>query len=319
MHYVKTYAALWLYPTVLIWIMVMSNCKEKDLGAKLVSQDTLKVEGKVPGSGLQSVLYTPPFEKLVTVAAYFCFIDSIVHQYDTAMDHLLTEHILVQANPWIIDSLAATDYYTMRSRGILVKDQRTLTIFKKGDSLLIPDREQIAQIQRKLDSTWIDVNVPEFKLRIYEGNVLKYTFPVRVGQNRIRYLALVGRAVSLQTDLGSGHIYRIEREPYFINPVDGKHFTQTKRDDGIVTEMPLIPWLETEINGVRNGDMIHPTTNPTTLSKPWSNGCIGTSEADAWRIYYHAPVGTRVNIRYDLKVLGEGGDSIRLEDIYRRY
>ena len=51
-----------------------------------------------------------------------------------------------------------------------------------------------------------------------------------------------------------------------------------------VTKLPQIPFIETEINGIRNGQLIHPTTNPETLNKAYSNGCIGTKEADAWVI-----------------------------------
>ena len=76
--------------------------------------------------------------------------------------------------------------------------------------------------------------------------------------------------------------------------------------------MPQIPWIETEINGVRNGQMIHPTTNPKTLGKAYSNGCIGTTEADAWIIYYYAPIGTPIEIKYDLK----NEDGKTLIDIY---
>ena len=80
--------------------------------------------------------------------------------------------------------------------------------------------------------------------------------------------------------------------------------------------MPQIPWIETEINGIRNGQMIHPTTNPKSLGKAYSNGCIGTKEADAWVIYYHAPLGTKVKIRYDLETYEEGMVISVLKDIY---
>ena len=43
---------------------------------------------------------------------------------------------------------------------------------------------------------------------------------------------------------------------------------------------------------------------------------MGTSEAAAWRIYFHAPLGTKVQYRYDLDVVNAVGDSIRLKDIY---
>jgi L,D-transpeptidase ErfK/SrfK len=81
--------------------------------------------------------------------------------------------------------------------------------------------------------------------------------------------------------------------------------------------MPQIPWLEPAINGQRYGQMIHPTTNPRSLGKPASNGCIGLSEADAWKLYFYAPLGTKVHIRYDLQEINAAGDTIRYEDIYR--
>jgi len=82
--------------------------------------------------------------------------------------------------------------------------------------------------------------------------------------------------------------------------------------------LPQIPFLETEINGMRNGQLIHPTTNPITLEKAYSNGCIGTKEADAWVIYYYAPVGTKIAIRYDLNIKDSMGKKIVLKDIYKQ-
>ena len=64
---------------------------------------------------------------------------------------------------------------------------------------------------------------------------------------------------------------------------------------------------------------IHPTTNPVTLGKASTNGCIGTSEADAWIVYYYAPVGTPVNIRYDLNVQDDNNGPLVLDDIYDLY
>jgi len=84
------------------------------------------------------------------------------------------------------------------------------------------------------------------------------------------------------------------------------------------TLMPQIPWTEVELDGMRYGQMIHPTTNPETLERAYSNGCIGLGEADAWCFYYHAPLGTPVVFRYDLETVNETGDTIMLPDIYKR-
>jgi len=62
--------------------------------------------------------------------------------------------------------------------------------------------------------------------------------------------------------------------------------------------------------------MIHPTTNPETLGKASSNGCIGTRESDAWIIYYYAPLRTAITIRYDLEINNDMGNNVKLKNIY---
>jgi len=247
---------------------------------------------------------------------YFSFMDSIVKS-NTKSDSCLSEYTIVHANPWIIDSLRNTDYYLAKEKGKRITDMRKIELFHPGDRIGIPGREQSIQIQDKLDSVWLDINVPEFRLRIKRKDTTLYTLPIRVGQNKMRYLETAKRIVSLQTDLGEGRILKANKDLYFVNPVDGKQFATTKRDDGYITEMPIIPWLETEIEGLRNGDMIHPTTNLNTLNKAYSNGCIGLRESDAWIVYYYAPPGTKVTIRYDLNSSNERGEKIVLKDIYK--
>lgn len=253
----------------------------------------------------------------IKMSEYFDVMDDFIDRYNEIQNTSLNEYIFVHCNPWIIDSLAATDYYAMKEKGYVVLDNRNLILLNPGDKLNLPDSAEIMKIKLKLDSIWLDVNIPEYKLRIRKGDEVLYSFPIRIGQNKKRYLATAKRVVSLKTDLGVGKISKSIREPYFLNPVNGRHFTTTKRDDGIVTEMPLIPWLETEINGVKNGDMIHPTTNLKTLNKAYSNGCIGLRESDAWYVYYYAPVGTKVVIRYDLNLKNENGEEIILKDVYK--
>lgn len=127
---------------------------------------------------------------------------------------------------------------------------------------------------------------------------------------------MAGREISLRTPIGEGEIVRIEKNPTFINPSNNHRYYATRRDDGMYTKLPLIPWLEPSIGGVRPGALIHPTTNPETLGKAYSNGCVGTPEGAAWRIYYYAPLGTKVRFRYDLDIVTEAGDTLHLEDIY---
>ena len=242
--------------------------------------------------------------------------DSLVQAHDSLVPYPLSEHLLVRANPWIVDTLENTDYYRMISKDSFVYDQRNLVVLPKDSQINIPDSIVGFALLRDFQQTWIDVNIPEFKLRIYQDSTLLHDFPIRVGRNAKRYLALCDRVTDLRTSLGKGIIKELHRDPDFYDPVDGKRFYLTKRDDGKTTKMPQIPWIETEINEVCNGQMIHPTTNPETLGKAYSNGCIGTKEADAWTIYYHAPVGTPIIIRYDLETMDENGDIKILKDIY---
>lgn len=263
-----------------------------------------------------SVAYIVTISKDIPIGNYFDFMDALVAGYDSIVGYPLNEHIIVRANPWIIDTLENTDYYRRLQRGEFVYDQKKLVVLDKGDTLFIPDSLWVKEIIKNQEATVIDLNIPEFKLRIIENGKILNTFPVRVGRNEKKYLASVGKEVDLKTQPGKGNIIRINRDPVFVNPVDGKRFEYTRRDDGKTTLMPLIPWIEPQVEGYRFGHMIHPTTNPKTLGKAYSNGCVGTTEADAWRIYYYAPVGTKVNFRYDLEIKDENGDTIELKDIY---
>ena len=257
-----------------------------------------------------------PVSKKITVGQFFQFLDKIVMQYDTLSAYHLTENLLLRANPWIIDTLATTDYYYQMPLGNFVYNQKKMQVLKPGDTLLIPGPETAARLQEKMAKTWLDLNIPAFELRIMEEDRVLHTVRVRVGKEDEKYLEAAGHKVDLRTKTGVGEIIRVNRMPIFIDPVTGERFKNTKRDDRRKTLMPQIPWLEPSINGHRYGQMIHPTTNPRSLGKPISNGCIGTSEADAWRVYFYAPVGTKVQVRYDLEEINAQGDTIRYNDIY---
>ena len=299
----------------LLILMVSLSCKENpkpSFEIKEKTEDVVAVEKRVR----DSVAFKVIVKTDIPVSGYFRFMDSIVANYDSIVNYPLKEHIIVRANPWIIDTLKNTDYYLRKERGEFVYDQRKLIVLQKGTALIVPDSAWANEIIQKQKATLIDVNIPEFKLRIFEEGVLIETFLVRVGKNEIKYLETIGHDVDLRTQPGEGEIIRINKKPKFINPVDGERYEKTRRDDGKKTLMPLIPWIEPQIDGHRFGHMIHPTTNPKTLGKAYSNGCIGTTEADAWGIYYYAPIGTKVNFRYDLTIQNESGDTIQLKDIY---
>ena len=255
-------------------------------------------------------------EEAVTAGGYFDFIDDLVPHLDSTTKYTIDEYVLMRANPWLIQKLADTDYYVTAARDTFVEDPKAVQILAQGDSLLVPSADQVRELRDRMEMTVIDVNIPEFKMRIKEGAAVIHEMDVRVGKNTQRYLAMAGRDVDLRTHPGIGEITRIARDPAYINPRNNKRYKVTKRDDGKVTKLPRIPWLEPTVNGQRFGQLIHPTTNIGTLGKAYSNGCVGTSEADAWIIYFHAPLGTKVQFRYDLDVINEAGDTLQLKDIY---
>lgn len=298
--------------TQLLFIVLFNSCTHTpltDTKAVVVAQkDTIIVPVLLYADTL-----IVPYD--VAISHYFRFMDSLVKIYTPSVSYALTGHLLARTNPWLIDSLVGTDYYSRKARGEIVFDQKKLILLKKGDTLYIPSDIFAASIIAQQQNTWIDINIPEFKLRIVEGSVTLFSLPIRVGQNRERYLASVGKVLNLRTRTGVGTIKGYYFKDFFINPVDDKKFTQTLRDDGFRTMMPLLPWLEPSVNGECWGQLIHATTNENTLGKPYSNGCIGTREGDIWRVYYYAPIGTKVVIRYDRRLI-ENGDTILLQHIY---
>jgi len=296
---------------VVILLITLKLCCPKDedmiVSSNLINNKAL---------GQSTLLYTIEIKDDVIVENYFSYLDSIVEKYDSLTPYKLTEHLLVRVNPWIIDTLKNTDYYQMKVRDSFVYNQKKMIALPMGNTIIIPDSIQAKNILDSFDNTTIDINIPEFKLRIYENSVQLFEFPIRVGRNEKKYLEMSGRIQDLKTKTGKGCIVNHVRHPRYVNPVNNHKYFVTKRDDGKVTKLPQIPFIETELNGLRYGQLIHPTTNPITLGKAYSNGCIGVKEADAWVIYYYAPINTEINIRYNLSVVNKMGDTIILKDIY---
>ncbi len=297
-------------------VSIFAGCRENEP----------KKEKKEKKSDSSLLSISPPVKRVfrmhtvkedVKVRNYFEFMDNLVIKEAWRVHYPINEHLIVWANPWIIDTLENTDYYRLKERGVFSYDQQEIVILPKGTALLIPDSLMVDSIQKRLNATLIDINIPEFRLRIKENDKTLYSFPVRVGKSTSRYLAMAGRTLNLETKTGSGIILQVNKNAVYMNPVDNKRYFKTHRDDGESTLLPRLPWLVPEINGQIYGQLIHPTTNPVTLEKPSSNGCIGMKEADIWRVYYHAPIGAKITIRYDLRVFDEKGDTLNLPDIYK--
>lgn len=255
-------------------------------------------------------------ERPVKIKEYFEYMDALVVRHDTSAAFTLTEHLLVRSNPWLLERLANTDYYYQAAKGKIVTDQREMTILHKGDTLHLPTTEDALALENIMQQTYIDINIPEYRLRIVGGQDTLFSFIIRVGQRNSRYLETAGRETDLRTQTGEGQISFVQRDADWVNPVDGHPYKFTRRDDGRVTKCPRVPWLEPSVNGERIGQWIHPTTNPASLGKTYSNGCIGMAESSAWYTYYYAPVGTPVHIRYDLKKVNPDGTVTEFPDVY---
>lgn len=300
-----------LFALLLGWSCRSRNSKPIDLVES--KKDSLLRSAGQPATPLGLIV----IPREIRMKEYFRFIDSLVLAWDTLTPYPLTEHLLVRANPWIIDNLENTDYYRQKVLGIIEYDQRQLPVLHAGDTIFIPDTQTAYDLLDRISQTRIDINIPEFSLKVIERDEVIHCISVRVGQNLKRYQQATGRIEDLRTQPGNGKIVHINREPtIFSDPYTGKRFTHTKRDDGVITRMPVIPWLEPEINGIRLGQLLHPTTNKESIGKAYSNGCIGFTEGEAWRLYYYSPIGTRVTIRYDLMLVNRPGDTIFLPDIY---
>lgn len=306
-----------------LYTVLLFSCKPKETSETInitdkiiTTTDTVNQSINTAESSIFRYAFADTVPENLAIKKYYAYIDSLACKYQQLLNYSISEHTIVRANPWIIDTLAALDYYLAKKQGRCVLQQDTFTILKKGDVVFIPDSATAAAINDTLQHTVIDVNLPEFKLRIFEFEKLKYEFLVRIGRNEKKFLVLANRKVNLKTPIGIGEIVRVAIDPYYINPTTGKRYYQTRRDDNVYTKMPVIPWIEPEINGIRYGSLIHPTTNETTLGKAYSSGCVGTKEADAWYIYYHAPIGTKVIFRYDLVTINAEGDTLRHADVY---
>lgn len=292
---------------ILVFLLVVAyGCRKKNVPQQ---------NGATP-SAIQTWRFAHVVEQNIQIKDYFKYMDTLAHTFDALVDYDLTPNIIVRANAWLIDTLENTDYYRQKEKGVFVYDQQQLTVLKQGDTLFIPTDSIAHLIMEKQVKTVLDVNIPEFKLRIIEGEDTLNTFLVRVGQNRIRKWADYDKKAKLRTKTGNGKIINTYFKNTFLDPVSGKTHDKTKRDDGDTTLLPLMPWLEPEINGESFGQLIHPTSNENTLGKAYSNGCIGTGEGDMWRIYYYAPLGTPVRVSYNLNVKDAMGAPVVLKDVY---
>ena len=254
--------------------------------------------------------------KDVPIRSYFKWMDSIVAQHNQTHNYPIDEYIIVHNNSWIIDTLAHTDYYYLMDKGIFNEDSQALIALKEDQVLIIPDSLKTEELKTQLANTSLELNIPEFRLRIIQNGKELYKFPVRVGKAGKKYMEMSKTSVDMRTQPGIGEIIRVNKNPTFKNPVTNSKYFRTNRDDGKNTALPAIPWLEPSINGRSLGQLIHPTTNLKTLDRASSNGCIGLRESDSWIVYYYAPLGTKVVFKYELIGQNDAGESVEFKNIY---
>lgn len=323
-HYIGQYTKikyLILFSCIILFLGCFDFKKENSNSEKVTITESESVTSdSIVQEEIEVVEASIPIQiqvaKDVPIRSYFKWMDSIVAVHNASHHYVIDEYDIVHFNPWIIDTLANTDYYYLMEEGIFNEDSQALIALKEGQMIFIPDSLQTQEIKTQLSKTHLEMNIPEFSLQIIQDEKELYSFPVRVGKNNTRYLAMAGREVDMRTKPGEGEIVRVNKNPAFINPQNNKRYYTTQRDDGNRTSLPAIPWLEPAIDGVRIGQLIHPTTNLETLGKAVSNGCIGLREADAWIVYYYAPLGTRVHFKYELEGKNEKGETIKFENIY---
>lgn len=134
-------------------------------------------------------------------------------------------------------------------------DQTQLLVLHKGTKLMVPDSIWDASIRKKLKETFIDVKIPEshckFSIRQKNSEVC--------GKSR----AICKSKNSHLQGINSSHL-QVNRVT--LIPKQVKYY-KTRRVDGKYTLMPIIPWIESSINGIRYDAMIHLVTNPETLEK----------------------------------------------------
>ncbi len=287
----------------------VNNEEKSNNKNEVVETDSLKQE-------ISSIPIEVVINKDVPIRSYFKWMDSIVAEHNQTHNYPIDEYIIVHHNNWILDTLAHTDYYYLMDKGIFNEDSRSLIALKKDQVLVIPDSIETQNLRTQLCNTYLEINIPEFRLRIIQDEVEIYKFPVRVGKSGKKYMAMAKGEVDMRTKTGIGEIIRVNKEPVVANPVDNRKYEKTNRDDGKRTTLPAIPWLEPSINGHSVGQLIHPTTNLATLEKASSNGCIGLRESDAWIVYYYAPLGTKVVIKYELQGKNDAGETVEFKNIY---
>lgn len=151
----------------------------------------------------------------------------------------------------------------------------------------------------------VEINIPEFKLRVYRDGQVIRTFPVGVGRP------------GYPTPIGHFRVITAVEHPIWENPYMGPG----ARRIGAGKDNPLgTRWIG--FHRTAQGEYgMHGTDSPETVGKLSSHGCIRMKIPDAEALYGMISVGTPVRVIYETHRLGHEGGKLLLHvfpDPYRR-
>ena len=151
----------------------------------------------------------------------------------------------------------------------------------------------------------IEINIPEFALRVYQGGAVVRTFPVGVGRP------------GFPTPVGEYKVINRMENPTWENPYLKEGAVRIKAG----TDNPLgTRWLGFYNDG-RGEYGIHGTDNPSSVGKASSHGCIRMKIKDAESVFSLVEMGAPVSTTYRLYQLEQKGSTVVLKsfpDLYRR-
>lgn len=160
------------------------------------------------------------------------------------------------------------------------------------------------------------INIPQYELKVYDGEILLATFAVRVGKP------------ATPTPIGEGVIAE-KREQVIFRYGEGERAGQIIRWSRMNPTSEIIRMPYERMRGLRidmkvgndyihYGQIIHTTTDYWTVGFPASKGCLGLLLEDMLKLYdFIDRVPTTINLEYETITLA-GNDIIFYADIYSR-
>ena len=115
----STKLAFSFFLTLMLFVSMLC-CHKKNADYSMTSLNKMNTANLVTTISSDSIKVF----KSITIGEYFHFLDSIVKKYNSVTSYHLSEHLLVRANPWIIDTLRNTYYYKMKARDSFIYNKK---------------------------------------------------------------------------------------------------------------------------------------------------------------------------------------------------